>query len=246
MRTVAIVQARMGSTRLPGKVMHDLCGDTMLARGIQRLRAASSLAHVVIATTINSEDDVIVREAQRLGVQVHRGSAHDVLDRYVGAARACGADAVVRVTSDCPMIDPGVVDRVVAKLSGAIDYASNTHDVQTFPRGLDCEVFWRDTLERMGRMATSKAAREHVTVLVREQPALFRTDQLISDTNDSDLRWTVDTDADLALVRTLFEQFSLATRTVDYRDIVRAVRAQPALRAINAHIAQKDWRVSAT
>jgi spore coat polysaccharide biosynthesis protein SpsF len=236
----------MGSSRLPGKVMHDVCGDTMLARTIQRLRAASSLAQVVIATTTGSEDDVIVTEAQRLGAQVHRGSAHDVLDRYVGAARASGAEAIVRVTSDCPMIDASVVDRVVAKLTGAIDYASNTHDVQTFPRGLDVEVLWRDTLERMGRMATSKAAREHVTVFVREQPQLFRTDQLISDTNDSDLRWTVDTDVDLALVRMLYTRFSLASRSVDYRDIVRAVRAEPALQSVNAHIAQKDWRVSAT
>lgn len=246
MRVVAIIQARMGSTRLPGKVMHDLCGDTMLARGIQRLRAATSLAHVVIATTTNPEDNVIVDEAKRLGVQVFRGSSHDVLDRYCGAARASFADAIVRVTSDCPLIDPSVVDRVVAKLSRAIDYASNTHDVQTFPRGLDCEVFHRDALERMARMATSKAAREHVTVFVRERPELFRTDQLIAETNDSDLRWTVDTDADLALVRELFERFSLASRTVDYREIVRAVRAEPALRTINAHIAQKDWRVSAS
>ena len=132
---------------------------------------------------------------------------------------------------------------MVAKLTGEIDYASNTHDIQTFPRGLDCEVFHRDTLERMSRMATSKAAREHVTVFVRERPELFRTDQLISDTNDSDLRWTVDTDEDLALVRMLFERFPLAD--IDYRDIVRAVRAEPALRMINAHIAQKDWRVAA-
>ncbi|MGE0399527.1 MAG: hypothetical protein AB7T06_22625, partial [Kofleriaceae bacterium] len=114
-----------------------------------------------------------------------------------------------------------------------------------FPRGLDCEVFHRDTLERMGRMATSKAAREHVTVFVREQPALFRTDQLIAETDDSDLRWTVDTDADLTLARMLFERFSLATRTVDYRDIVRAVRDDASLQTINAHIAQKDWRVTA-
>ncbi len=245
MRTVAIVQARMGSTRLPGKVRHDLCGDTMLARTVQRLRTASSLAHVVIATTTNPEDDVLVREAKRLGAQVFRGSSHDVLDRYCGAARASFADAIVRVTSDCPLIEAGVVDRVVAKLTGPIDYASNTHDVQSFPRGLDCEVFHRDTLERMARMATSKAAREHVTVFVREKPELFCTDQLIAETDDSDLRWTVDTDADLELARTLFERFSLASRTTDYRDIVRAVRAEPSLRTINAHSAQKDWRVSA-
>jgi spore coat polysaccharide biosynthesis protein SpsF len=245
MRTVAIVQARMGSTRLPGKVMHDVCGDTMLARAIQRVSAATSIADVVIATTVGSEDDVIVDEAKRLCVQVHRGSPNDVLDRYVGAARASGAEAIVRVTSDCPMTDPGVVDRVVAKLTGIIDYASNTHDIQTFPRGLDVEVFHRDALERMGRMAASKAAREHVTVFVRDRPQLFRTDQLIAETDDSDLRWTVDTDADLLLVRTLYERFSLAKHGVDYRTIVRAVRAEPALQAINGHIAQKDWHVSA-
>ncbi|HEY4057138.1 MAG TPA: glycosyltransferase family protein [Kofleriaceae bacterium] len=246
MRTVAIVQARMGSTRLPGKVLRPLGGDTVLGQCIRRLRQAASIQQVVIATTTNSEDNIIVDACKQMGVQVHRGSPDDVLDRYVGAARASYADAVVRVTSDCPLIDGGVVDRVVGLLDGAHDYVSNTHDVQTFPRGLDVEAFHRDTLERMGRMATSKAAREHVTVFVREQPALFRTAQLIDDTNNQDLRWTVDTDADLELVTQMYERFGLATKTVDYRDLVRAVRAEPSLTQINAHIPQKDWRSHAS
>src|SRR5262245_46570335 len=121
MRTIAIVQARMGSTRLPGKVLRDLCGATMLAQCVSRLQRARSLDEVVIATSYGPEDDAVVDEGHRIGVRVHRGSAHDVLARYHGAARITDADAIVRVTSDCPLIDPEVVDRVVAELSPTID-----------------------------------------------------------------------------------------------------------------------------
>lgn len=242
MRTVAIIQARMGSSRLPGKVLRDLCGTSMLARGVERLRRARSLADIVIATTDGREDDAIVAEARRLGVDVFRGSASDVLSRYHGAARAARAEVVVRITSDCPLIDPDVVDAVVGLLAPTIDYASNTHDVRSFPRGLDCEAFFADTLERMARMAESPAAREHVTVFVREQPALFRTAQLVADVDDSDLRWTVDTEADFALVTALYQRYQLADHPVGYRTLVEWVRREPALLAINAHVEQKDWR----
>jgi spore coat polysaccharide biosynthesis protein SpsF len=242
MRVVAIVQARMGSSRLPGKVLRDLCGASMLARGIERLRRARSLAGIVIATSTEPEDDAVVAEAKRLDVGVFRGSAHDVLSRYHGAARAAQADAVVRVTSDCPLIDPEVVDLVVQLLSPTIDYASNTHGVRSYPRGLDCEAFHADTLDRMARMADSAAAREHVTVFIREQPDLFRTAQLVADVDDSDLRWTVDTEADLALVTMLYERYQLATQPVSYRTLAESVRREPALMAINAHVEQKDWR----
>ncbi len=243
MSVVAIIQARMGSSRLPGKVLRDLCGATMLARGIERIRRARTLDNIVVATTTGQEDDAIVAECRRLSVDVHRGSANDVLARYHGAARAASADAIVRITSDCPLIDPRVVDSVVGMLEGAIDYASNTHDIRSFPRGLDCEVFHRDTLERMARMARSAAAREHVTVFVREHPELFRTAQLVADRDDSDLRWTVDTDADFALVETLYERYALATHDMPYEELVRRVRSEPALAAMNSHVQQKDWRV---
>lgn len=242
MNTVAIVQARMGSTRLPGKVLRDLDGATVLARCVERLSRARSLAGIVIATTTDPQDDAIVDEADRLDVDCYRGSPSDVLARYYGAACEAEADVIVRVTSDCPLIDPDVVDAVVDKLTPDVDYASNTHDIRSFPRGLDCEAMHRDTLERMARMATSPAAREHVTVFVREQPTLFRTAQLVSSTDDSDLRWTVDTDADLRLVRTLYSRFALATTPRPYRALVKAVRAEPALLAINSDIPQKDWR----
>lgn len=246
MRTVAIVQARMGSTRLPGKVMRELCGDTMLAHTVRRIRQASSITQVAIATSDLLEDDQVVEEARRIGVMVYRGSASDVLARTIGCAHAAGADVVVRITSDCPMTDPGVIDRVCALMRPGVDYVSNTHGPGNFPRGLDVEAVHRDTLDRIGRMATSRPAREHVTAFVMEQPALFRTDLLVSEIDDSDLRWTVDTEADLELVTTLYRRFLLATTQVDYRDIVRAVRAQPSLSAINAHIPQKDWRSHAS
>jgi len=236
----AIVQARLGSSRLPGKVLADLAGDTMLARVVQRLRAAQLVNQVVIATTEVSNDDAIADEADRLGVACFRGSEHDVLARYVGATRECGADIVVRITSDCPLIDPGVVDRVIGALSRSRDYASNTH-VRTYPRGLDVEAFHAATLDRIARLATSEAAHEHVTAFVMERPSLFSIRHVVAPSDDSDLRWTVDTPEDLALVRTLYERFDLARRHVPYRAIVAAIRTNPELATVNAHVVQKSW-----
>ncbi|MCW5803159.1 MAG: glycosyltransferase family protein [Deltaproteobacteria bacterium] len=244
MRTVAIVQARMGSSRLPGKVLADLGGDTMLARVVERLRAARRIAAIAIATSTHAGDDAIVREAERLGAVAYRGSEGDVLARYLGAARATQADAVVRVTSDCPLLDPGVVDEVVAALGDDVDYASNTH-ARTYPRGLDVEALHRDTLERIARLGTSPAAREHVTAFVLERPDLFCTRQVCAPSSsglpidDSDLRWTVDTPEDLALVRALYARFDLAREAMPYRALVAAMRAHPELAILNAHVAQK-------
>jgi len=238
MHTVAIVQARMGSSRLPGKVLMDIGGVSMLARVVMRLRAAKRVDAIVIATSIAIGDDAVVREAGRLGAGVFRGSETDVLARFVGAAASYRADAIVRVTADCPLLDPEVVDAVIAALGDDVDYASNTH-VRTYPRGLDVEALHRDTLVRIGRMATSAAAREHVTAFVMEQPELFRTCQVCAERDDSDLRWTVDTDEDLALVRELY-----AAGELGYRELVAHVRARPEIAAKNAHVVQKPWQVA--
>jgi spore coat polysaccharide biosynthesis protein SpsF len=243
MRTVAIVQARLGSSRLPGKVLHDLAGDTMLARVVARLRAARTIDDIVIATTMSESDDPLVREAARLGVHAWRGSEQNVLARYIGAARKYHAGAVVRVTSDCPLLDPETVDRVVTSLrAAALDYSSNTH-VRSFPRGLDVEAFYLETLEKIFRSATSAAAKEHVTAYVMEKPNEFAIHQVSAETDDSDLRWTVDTAEDLELIRTLFGELGLATIR-PYREVVAAVRARPELATINAHITQKNWQDS--
>jgi spore coat polysaccharide biosynthesis protein SpsF len=242
MRTIAIVQARLGSSRLPGKVLADLAGDTMLARVVMRLRAARTIDDIVIATTTNSTDDALVREAARLGVGVHRGSEQDVLDRYLGAARVWHAGAVVRVTSDCPLLDPAVVDDVVRALrTSTCDYASNTH-TRTFPRGLDAEAMYLETLERIARHATSAAAHEHVTSYLMEQPGRFSIRQVVAEDDDSDLRWTVDTSEDLALVRALYDELDLGRTIAPYLDVVDVVRARPQLAEMNAHVAQKAWQ----
>lgn len=242
-RTVAIVQARMGSTRLPGKVLAELGGTTMLAQVVRRLRAANRVDEVAIATSRGRDDDAVAAEAIRLGTAVHRGPADDVLARYLGAARELRADVIVRITADCPLLDPGVVDRVIAALADDVDYASNTHD-RSFPRGLDSEALHHDTLERIARLGTSPAAREHVTAFVMEQPALFRIAQVAADSNDADLRWTVDTPEDLAMVRGLYEALDLGSVVRPYRELVAAVRARPELAQVNAHVRQKPWQVS--
>ena len=243
MRTIAIIQTRMGSSRLPGKVLRDLSGDTMLARVVQRVRSARSIDEVVIATTTASLDDAVVREAARLGCGIHRGSESDVLSRYQGAARAFDADGIVRITSDCPLVDPGVIDAVVSALTPDVDYASNTQ-ARTYPRGLDVEAFHRDTLERMARLAGSDAAREHVTAFLLERPELFVTRQVRADRDDSDLRWTVDAPDDLALVRALYALLDLGVSPRPYRELVDAVRARPELSTINAHVIQRSPRVA--
>jgi spore coat polysaccharide biosynthesis protein SpsF len=242
-RTVAIIQARMGSTRLPGKVLAELGGTTMLAQVVRRLRDAARVDDVVIATSLGGDDDEVVAEAVRLATGVHRGSADDVLSRYLGAAREFRADVILRITSDCPLLDPGVVDRVIEALGDDVDYASNTHD-RSFPRGLDSEALHRDTLERIARLGTSPSAREHVTAFVMEQPALFRIAQVAAACDDSDLRWTVDTADDLAMVRGLYQALDLAAVVRPYREVVAAVRARPELAEVNAHVRQKHWQVS--
>ena len=243
MKTVAIIQTRMGSSRLPGKVLMDLAGDTMMARVVERVRAATTIDEIVIATTTRRTDDAIVREAKRIGATTYRGSEDDVLARYVGAARATSAEVVVRLTSDCPLLDPDVIDTVVAECRADVDYASNTQR-RTYPRGLDVEVFHRDTLERVARMATSDQAREHVTAFLVERPELFEVRDVIASTDDSDLRWTVDAPDDLALVRNLYELLDLQTGPRPYRELVEAVRARPGFVVANAHVVQKVVRVA--
>ena len=231
----------MTSTRLPGKVLQDLAGAPMLQRVIERMRRASSLHEIVIATTTNATDDPLASAAGALGVRVTRGDEHDVLSRYQLAARESSADVVVRITSDCPLIDPDVIDRCVARVldaSDPVDYASNTIE-RTYPRGLDVEAFHRDTLERIVRFATSKPAREHVTYFLHvERPELFVAAHVRDTADNSDLRWTVDTPEDLAMVREIYTRAKLATTWTPYAELVEIGR-EPAIQAINADIEQK-------
>lgn len=228
MKRVVVLQARTTSTRLPGKVLMDLGGRPMLARQLERLARCRNVDEIVVATTVNATDDPVVDVARGAGVRWFRGSEADVLGRYAGAAREAGADVVIRSTADCPLIDPEVVDRVVQTLVEGrteLDYVSNVIH-RTYPRGLDVEALWRDTLERVDRMATSKPAREHVTWFVyRERPDLFSIGSVTDAEDHADLSWTVDTAEDLERVRGIFSLLGLESGYVPYPDAVKAVRA---------------------
>jgi spore coat polysaccharide biosynthesis protein SpsF len=243
MKRVIVVQARMGSTRLPGKVLLDLEGRPLLERQIERLERCRRADEIVLAVTTEAADEPLVALARRLGLRCHRGSEDDVLARYAGAARAAEADLVVRITSDCPLIDPDETDAVIEALErrrATCDYASNRL-VPQLPRGLDTEALWRDVLERTDRLATSAPAREHVTwFCYAERPELFALHSVERPFDDHDLRWTVDTEEDLALVRRLYAELGLADRPLPLADVIAHVRAHPELAAINAGVRQKD------
>jgi spore coat polysaccharide biosynthesis protein SpsF len=242
MRRVIVVQARMTSTRLPGKVLEDVAGRPMLAQQLRRLARCRRADEIVVATTSNVTDDPVVAAARAEGARWFRGSEVDVLERYVGAAREAKADVIVRVTADCPLIDPEVSDRVIDALVGApmrSDYASNVVR-RTFPRGLDTEALFADTLERVHRLAGSASAREHVTALIyRERPDLFLVHSVTDPEDNSDLRWTVDEPADLELVRRLYDALGVGERAVGYGELLAYARAHPELLAVHAASASR-------
>jgi spore coat polysaccharide biosynthesis protein SpsF len=233
----------MTSTRLPGKVLMPLAGQPMLAQQIRRLRTCRLAQEIVIATTTNAADDPIAEVAWRHGVCLYRGSESDVLGRYWEAARKALADIVVRVTADCPLIDAGVTDRVIGELlarADSCDYASNVFD-RSWPRGLDTEAFFMDTLARMARLGKTPLAREHVTVVARaERPELFLCHSVVDTQNNSDLRWTVDTATDMQLVRTIYEELDLGNCVTPYAEILAWVRSRNDLVSLNCGIETWD------
>lgn len=238
-RVGAIIQARMGSSRLPGKVLADIEGRTMLARVIDRVRLAREVHDVLVATSDAAGDDAVAAAAAAEGLTAVRGSEHDVLDRYVQAARHARLDVVVRVTADCPLLDPDLTDAVIRLVidgQGQVDYAANTLR-RTFPRGLDVEVAPMATLERAWREARSLHERAHVFPWVYEVPGRCRLAGVTHDTDWSHLRWTVDTPEDLAAVRGIYR--ALAGRAFRWRDVLAVVAANPALADVNAGVRQK-------
>lgn len=241
MRIVCIVQARMGSSRLPGKVMMDLVGAPMLARDINRVKRAKTLSEIVVATTIEPADDAIESLCRRSGWAWFRGSEQDVLDRYYKAALSYRADTVVRITSDCPLIEPTIVDQVVSHFvtnRRRLDYVSNRIPRPTFPIGLDTEIFSFQALQRAWQEDKKPAWREHVTPYIYMNPSLFRVEGITSDVDRSHMRWTVDTAEDLDFVRKIYERFQ--ADDFSWTDVLSVLEQNPEWLEINRHVVQKS------
>jgi spore coat polysaccharide biosynthesis protein SpsF len=239
MTTLIIVQARMTSTRLPGKVLLPLAGEPMLTRLVERLRRVQRADGIVVATTTNATDDPIAVLCEQLCVPCHRGSEHDVLSRYADAARLHGADVVVRITSDCPLIDPALIDRVIATHEdGDSDYVSNMLPA-TWPYGMAVEVFSAAALAQAHAEATQPAEREHVTPFIYWHPERYRLRNVDSPVDLSHHRWTVDTPEDYELVRRLFETLYPTHPLFTQGDILEVLDAHPDWLLLNQHIQQK-------
>lgn len=201
----AILQARMSSTRLPGKVMRDLLGRPMIERQLERLRRCRTLSRIVVATSDDPSDDPLAQAVGGTGVDVFRGPLQDVLGRFVGAAETLGLEGpLVRLTADCPLADADVVDACVRlQAETGADYASNALK-RTYPRGLDVEVFTLEALEAAGREADDAYEREHVTPFLYRRPERFRMVDLLQTRDESRLRWTVDTPDDFEFVSRVY------------------------------------------
>ena len=240
MKVVAIIQARMGSSRLPGKAMADLGGAPMLARVVARTSRAATVRQVVVATTTETADQVIVDLCAARGWACFRGSQDDVLDRYYQAARQFAAEVVVRITSDCPLIDPSIIDRVVTeflRLQPDADYVSNVGSRRSFPRGLETEVFSFAALAKAWDEAREPAFREHVTLYMYRRPDRFRIHDFVNERDCSEMRWTVDTPEDYALVCRIYEHFG--HDRFSWTEVLAVLAAHPEWLELNRHVRQK-------
>jgi len=240
----AVIQARMTSTRLPGKVLLPAAGREMLAHQIDRVRRAGSVAKVCVATTGNAADDPVAALAAREGVAVFRGSEHDVLDRFLRAADSVGATVAVRLTGDCPLTDPALIDAVVGVFHAAappVDYASNSFP-RTWPIGLDVEVAAMTALRQAASEATDPYDREHVMPFLYRQPERFRIARHTAPQDLSGHRWTLDEASDYELLRHILEALLPAQPGFGWREVIALLEAHPEWRDINAGVAQKQRR----
>ena len=241
MKIVATIEARMTSSRLPGKVLLPVNGRPLLEHLVRRLRAAASLTDIVLATTVNSTDDVLVSFAREIGIQCFRGSEEDVMGRVVGAAAAADADLVVEITGDCPLIDPSIVETVIRTFrANDAAYVSNAH-VRSFPDGMDVQVFRRATLERSAAMTREPLDREHVTLHIRSHPELFRAVHVVA---PPELHWpelglTLDEPGDYELIRRIIEHLEPVNPLFGCGEVLRLLRDNRSWLELNRAVVRK-------
>ena len=247
MKTAIIIQARVGSTRLPGKVLLPLAGKPLLQRMVERVLAASSISEVVVATTGGTEDDKIQSLCNNIGVRCFRGNPTDLLDRHIRAAMEVRAEIVVKIPSDCPMIDPAVIDRVIAgfyRERGSFDYVSNLHPA-TYPDGNDVEVMSLYALLDAWREATRPFEREHTTPFLWERPDRYRIGNVAWETGlDFSMthRWTIDYPEDYSFIKAVYDELYTEERPIfSLGEILRLLEAKPEISSINSKYAGVNW-----
>lgn len=234
----AIIQARVGSTRLPNKVLFDLEGKTVLEQVINRVSRSKLISDAIVAATILKRDLTIVNLCSGKGIKVYCGSENDVLDRYYQAARLFGVEHIVRITSDCPLIDPEIIDDVIKlHLKNKSDYTTNTLK-GTFPDGEDVEVFTFKALRQAWQKAGLASEREHVTPYIRKHPEIFKLTNLEYPVNLSGKRWTLDETKDYKFIRLIYKKLYRKKRIFGMNDILCLLKAHPEYEKINRKIAR--------
>ena len=240
MSVLAIIQARFNSSRLPGKVLLDLEGRTVLERVVERVARARRVDEVVVATSTAEHDGRIAELCLKKDIKVFRGSLDDVLDRFYQCARSRQADAIVRITADCPLIDPAVINQVVgAHLAGGADYTCNTMP-ETFPDGQDVEVFSFAALERAWKEAALGSEREHVTSYLRKNPGLFKLRNVACGRDLSTQRWTLDNEEDYALIKAVYAALHPKDPFFGMEGVENFLRGRPELERLNSHIERNE------
>lgn len=240
-QAIAVIQARMTSTRLAGKSLLPLAGRPMLAHVIERVQAIPGIGDVWVATTDDGSEEPLVELGARMGARCYRGDTDDVLSRYAAITELTNAGTIMRITADCPLLDPGVSGGVLGlyqQASPACDYASNTLR-RTYPRGLDTEVFSAAALREAHAEASEPADREHVTRFLYRHPDRYRIRQLEHPVDRSGLRWTVDTEADYHFVSEVHAELAARGLGMTIDSTLSVLAARPELTAINAHVNQK-------
>jgi spore coat polysaccharide biosynthesis protein SpsF len=241
MKIVATIEARMTSSRLPGKVLMEALGQPMLYHLVRRLRAVPSIDEIVLATTVNATDDVLIEFAKREGIRAYRGSELDVMGRVVGAGEMAEADVLVEITADCPIIDPDVVEQTIRMfLNNKAAYVANNH-IRTYADGMDTQVFRLETLRQSAAMTNHPLDREHVSLHIRNHPELFPHIYLIAppSLHAPELGLTLDEPADYELIRRIIEHFGDSKPLFGCYDVLRLLEAKPDWIEINRHIRRK-------
>lgn len=232
MSNIIIIQARTGSTRLPNKVLTNIEGKTDLEWVVNRVSKSKLADDILVATTINKSDLPIVKLCADLGIRVFCGSENDVLDRYYQAARLLEPDNVIRITADCPLHDAEIIDLVIQQhLDTNSDYTSNVIE-ETYPDGLDCEVFKFQVLEETWKMAKLASQREHVTQYMIHDDK-YKKYSVVSEDYYGNERWTLDTEEDLEFIRAIYRELISKKRYFNYRDVLQLLSKKPELRELN-------------